>query len=142
MLTTANRCRTGRSIPEAPVGQPIVHFQDLRLTGRLLAPEGEEADLVLVQIHLTADQAIGPRLAERPTPPQQGHRAAAAAAPQENQPTARTLLQVQLPPARERLAVRGCLQPRRPLLEQGVNILPGMPLHVLEVGMPEARPDL
>src|SRR5271165_871542 len=102
MLTTANRCRTGRSLLEAPVGQPVVHFQDLRLTGRLLASQPEEADLVRVQIHLTAHQAVGPHLAERPVPSQQGYLAAAAAAPQENQPTARTLLQVQFPAGGER----------------------------------------
>src|SRR5207302_11099023 len=83
MLTSANRCRTGRSVLEPPVGQPVVYFQDLRLTGRFLAPQREEADLVLVQIHLAAHQTIGPHLAERPTPTQQGHLAAAVAAPQE-----------------------------------------------------------
>src|SRR4051812_45555281 len=109
MLTTASTSRTGRSILEAAVGQPIVHFQDLWLAGRLLAPEGEEADLVRVQkdgtelenfsppapftardrggkpgkvLKLTADQAVGPHLAQLPGLPQQGHLAAGVAAPQ------------------------------------------------------------
>src|SRR6266404_3901764 len=122
MLTTASRCRTGRSILEAPVGQPVVHFQDLRLTARLLAPQGEEAELVVVQVHFTAHQAIGPHLAELPGPPQQAYLAEAVAAPQVDQPTLRPFLQVQLPGFGERPTVRGCLDARRPLLPQGLDV--------------------
>src|SRR5438132_1539887 len=70
MLTSANTSRTGRSVLEAAVGQPIVHFEDLRLTDRLLATEGEEADLVLIQIHFTTNQAGGPPLAQTQAHPQ------------------------------------------------------------------------
>src|SRR5262249_53003090 len=66
MLTSANTCRTGRSVLEAAVGQPIVHFEDLRLTSRVLASKGEEADLVPIQIDLTTNQAVGPDLPQRP----------------------------------------------------------------------------
>ena len=52
ILTSASTSRTLQSVLEAPVGQPIVHFQDLGLTGRLLAAEAEEADRVPVQIDL------------------------------------------------------------------------------------------
>src|SRR5271157_3439980 len=142
MLTSANRSRTGRSVLEAAVGQPIVYFQDLRLTGRVLAPEGEEADLVLVQIHFTAHQAVGPHLAELPGLPQQGHLAEAAASPQVDQPALRPLLQVELPAPRKGPAVRGGLYPRRPLLPQRRDVLLGMPLQVLQASMLEAGPDL
>src|SRR5438105_745267 len=84
MLTSANRCRTGRSVLEAPVGQAVVHLQDSRLTGRFLAPQGEEADLVLVQIHLTANQAVGPHLPQWPGLPQQRHLAQVVASPQKD----------------------------------------------------------
>src|SRR5687767_12070483 len=116
MLTTANTCRTGRSVLEAPVGQPIVHFQDLRLTGRLLASQGEKTNLVLVQIDLTAHQAVGPHLAQLPALPQHRHRAVAVASSEVDQPTSGSLLQVQLPTGGERSAVGGGLDPRCPLL--------------------------
>src|SRR5687767_7129616 len=123
MLTSATRSRTGRSVLEAPVGQAVVHLQDLRLAGRLLPPKAEEADLVLVQIDLTANQAAGPDLAERPGLAQQDHRAVARAAPQVNQAAARPLLQIQFPAGGERPAIRGRLDPRRPLLPQGLDVL-------------------
>ena len=66
MLTSANTSRTERSVLEAAVGQPIVHFEDLRLTPRLLASEGEEADLIVGQIDFTTNQAVGPDLAAGP----------------------------------------------------------------------------
>src|ERR1700746_617775 len=97
MLTTANTCRTGRSVLEPPVGQPIVDLQDLRLTGRLFASQGEEADLVLVQIDLTADQAVGPHLPQIPGLPQQGHLTEAVASPQVDQPAPGALLQLERP---------------------------------------------
>src|SRR5438034_11539512 len=122
MLTSANRCRTVRSVLEAAVGQPIIHFQDLWLTGRFLAPEGEEADFILIQIHFTTNQAMGPDLAERPGLTQQGHLAQATTSPQVDQPATGPLLQVQLPACRERPTVWGCLQPRRPLLPPGLNV--------------------
>src|SRR5947209_19390095 len=123
MLTTANRSRTGRSVLEAPIGQPIIHFQDLWLTGRFLAAEGKEADLVSVQIDVTANQAVGPDLAKRPGLAQQDHRAVAIAPPQVNQPAARPLLQIQLPTRGEPPAVRIGLDSRRPLLPQGSGAL-------------------
>src|ERR1700726_4126184 len=125
MLTTANRCRTGRSVLEAPVGQPIVHLQDLRLAGRLLASQGEEADLVLVQMHFTANQTVGPHLAKLPSLPQQRHLAETAASPQENQPALGSLLQVELPSRGEGAAVWGCFDPRRPLLSHGLHVPTG-----------------
>src|SRR3954468_11079446 len=96
MLTSANTSRTGRSVLEAPVGQPIVHFEDLRVTSRLLATKGEEADLVLIQIHFTTNQAVGPHLAQGPGLAQQGHLAIAVASPQVDQPATGPLLQVKL----------------------------------------------
>src|SRR3954451_4168168 len=119
MLTSANTSRTARSVLEAPVGQPIIHFQDLWLTGRVLASKGEEADLVLVQIHLTAYQPARPDLADFPGMAQQVHLALSVAPPQVDQPAARSLLEVQPPVSRERPPARGRLDPRRPVLPQG-----------------------
>src|SRR5215831_12665008 len=141
MLTTANTSRTGRSVLESPLGQPIVHFPDQRLTGRLLASQGEEADLVLVQIDLTTNQAIGPHLPKIPGLPQQGHLAEAVASPQVDQPAPGSLLQVQFPARREGAAVRSRLDPRHPLLPQRLHVPPGTPLQVLQAGVLEARPD-
>ena len=42
------------------MGQPIIDFQELGLTSRLLA-QGEEADLVVIPIHFTTHQAVGAR---------------------------------------------------------------------------------
>src|SRR3954469_5175252 len=126
MLTSAITCRTGRSVLETPGRQPVIDFQDLGLTGRLLAPQREEAELVVVQIHFTANQSIGPHLPELPGPPQQDYLAEAAAAPQVDQLTPRPFFQVQLPSLGERPALRGGLQARRPLLPQGLDVLLGM----------------
>src|SRR6266498_4322784 len=142
MLTSANTSRTERSVLEAAVGQPIVHFEDLRLTGRLLAAQGEEADLVLVQIDLTTDQAVGPHLPERPGLPQYGHLAVGGASPQVDQPATGPLLQVELPANGEGTPVRAGLDPRRPLLAQGSDIPLGMALQARQVVVLEARPDL
>src|ERR1700745_1887101 len=106
MLTSANTSRTGRSVLEAPVGQPIIHFEDPRLTGRVLAAESEKADLVLIQIHCTTNQAVGPGLAQRPGLPQQCDRAQAIAASEIDHPAAWSLLQVELPAHGEGAAVR------------------------------------
>src|SRR5438132_1568162 len=133
MLTSANTCRTGRSVLEAAVGQPVVHFEDLRLTGRVLAAQGAEADFIIIQIDFTTNQAVGPDLAQRPGLPRQGDLAAGVAPPQVDQVAAGPLLQVELPAARDGAAVRGGLDPRRPLLAQGSDVPPGMPLQVLEV---------
>src|SRR3954447_13629242 len=119
MLTSANRSRTGPSVLEAAVGQPIVYLQDLRLTGRLLTPEGEEADLVTIQIDFTTDQAVGPELSQRPGLPEQDNLAAGVATPEVDQATRRPFLQVELPVPREAKAVRGALDPRRPLPTHG-----------------------
>src|SRR5215471_5777215 len=125
MLTTANTCRTGRSVLEPPVGQPIVHLQDLRLTGRLLTSQAEEADLVPVQIDITTDQAMGPHLPQIPGLSQQAHRAGAVASPEVDQPALRSLLQVQLPARREVATGWGCLDPRRPLPPQRLHMPAG-----------------
>src|SRR5438067_2067181 len=141
MLTSANTSRTGRSVLEAPSRESVIHFQELGLAGRLLAPQREEANLVGVEIHFTAHQAVGPHLAERPGPPQQSYFAEAAAAPQVDQPAARPVLQVQLPVGGESPAVWRRLQPRRPLLTQRLDVPPRAPLQALQVGVLEARPD-
>src|SRR5438270_12088563 len=109
MLTSANRSRTGRSVLEAPVGQPIIHFQDLWLARRVLASQGKEADLVLVQIHFTAHQAARPNRAHPPRPPQQGHLALSVGASQIDESAARSRLEVQLPVDGEGPAGRGRL---------------------------------
>src|SRR3954451_25377088 len=101
MLTSANTSRTGRSVLEAAIGKPIVHFADQGLTGGILAPQGEEADLVLIQIDFTTNQPVGPDLPEWPDLAQQSHRAGAVAAPQVDQVATRPLLQVELPLCRE-----------------------------------------
>src|SRR5271167_3281326 len=142
MLTSANTSRTDRSILETAVGEPIVHFQDLRLTGRLFPSEGEEADLILVQIHFTADQAVGPHLAEGPCLPQQCHLADAVTSPQVDQPASRPLFQLELPALRKGPTIRGGLDPRCPLLPQGSDVLLGMSQQLREVAMLETRPDL
>src|SRR5690348_11298375 len=118
MLTSANTSRTGRSVLKSPGRESVIHFQDLGLAGRLLAPQGEEADLVVIEVHFTAHQAVGPHLAERPRPPQQSYLAEAVAAPQKVQPAARPLLQIQFPVGGECPAVWRGLDPRRPLLTQ------------------------
>src|SRR3954451_400997 len=101
MLTSANTSRTGESVLEAAVGQAIVHLQDLRLAGRLLPPEGEEPDLVPVQIAFSTDEAAGPRQAQRPGLPQQNDLALGVAPPQVDQAAGVPLLQVELPVAGE-----------------------------------------
>src|SRR5947209_3674628 len=142
MPTSANTSRTGRSVLEAPVGQPIVHFEDLRLTPRLLASKGKEADLVPIQIDLTTNQAVGPDLAQRPGLAQQDDLAVGVASPQVDQPTTGPLLQVQLPVGREGATARGRLDPRRPLLAQGGDVSQGVPPQVLQVFVLEPRPHL
>src|SRR5437588_9400069 len=122
MPTSANTSRTGRSVLEAAVGQPVVHFENLRLAGRLLAAEGEAADLVLIQIHFTTNQAVGPHLAQVPGLAQQGHLTVAVASPQVDQPATGPLLQVELPAGGEDTPVRGALDARRPLLAQGSDV--------------------
>src|SRR4051812_32161076 len=109
MLTSANTSRTGRSVLKAAVGQAIVHLQDLRLAGRILASEGEEPDLILVQVHFAPDEATGPGQAQRPGLPEQDDLALGAASPQVDQPASGPLLQVELPVAREVAAIRGRL---------------------------------
>src|SRR4051812_7211125 len=101
MLTSANTSRTGGSVLEAAVGQAVVHFEDLRLTGRFLASEGEEADFIIIQIHFTTNQAAGPGQAERPGLPEQIDLAVAVTAPEVDQAAAGALFQVELPVARE-----------------------------------------
>src|SRR5947209_7205521 len=142
MLTSANRCRTAPSVLEAPVGQPVINLQGLGLAGRVFAPKGEEADLVPVQIHVTANQTIGPDCADPPGLPQQRYLALGVGSTQVDQPTTRPVLQVQLPDRREYPAVRGRLDARHALLAQRLHMPAGMLLQVLEVGVLEARPDL
>src|ERR1700689_5482495 len=142
MLTSANTSRTVRSVLEAPVGQPVIHLQDLWLARRLLTSESEEADLVLVKINVTADQAVGPQLAKRPAVPQQRHLTHSVGSPQVDHPAVRALLQMELPVPRERSTVWGGLDPRCSLPHQRRDVPLGMPLQVLQVGMLEAGPDL
>src|SRR5205807_3722365 len=113
MLTSANTSRTGRSVLEAAVRQPIVHFEDLRLTGWLLASQGEEADLVLVQIDLTTDQAVGPHLPQIPGLPQHGHLTVGVASLQVDQPPTAPLLPVELPASGAATPARPRPPPRR-----------------------------
>src|SRR5262249_1044258 len=127
MLTSANTSRTGRSVLEATVGQPIVHFADLWLTGRGLAPQGDEASLVPVRIHFTAGQAVGPGLTQGTELPQQGYLAVAVASPQVDQSAPWSLLQVELPAHGKGTAVRGGFDARRPVPAQGSDIPLGMP---------------
>src|SRR5262249_15820208 len=141
-LSSANTSRTGRSLPEPTVGQPIIHLEDPRLTGRLLASEGEEVDLVPTQIDLTADQPVRPDLTQRPGLPQHDHLAVGTAPPQVDQPASGPLPQVELPVAREGAALRGGLDPRRPLPEHGRDVLPGAVPQLRQVAVPEAGPDL
>jgi len=49
-----------QSVVEASVGQSVIHLQNHRLVGWLLASQGEETDLVLGQIDLAANQPVGP----------------------------------------------------------------------------------
>src|SRR5579872_6758088 len=105
MLTSATTFRTGRSVLEASGREPVIHFEDLGLTGRVLAPQREDAELVVVQIDLTPHQAIRPDLAQRPSPPQQAHLAQAAAAPQVDQLAPRPFLKLQSPAGGERPAL-------------------------------------
>src|SRR6266404_3210135 len=142
MLTSASTSRTGRSILEPTVGESIVHFQDLRLISRIFPSESAETDLILVQIHITADQAVGPHLTERPALPQQRHLAVAATPPQINQPPPRPLLQVEFPVLREGPTVRGGLDSCCAFLPQGSDVLLGMPQQDLQVAMQKAEPDL
>src|SRR3954462_10285974 len=101
MLTSANTSRTRRSGLEAAIGESIGYFADQGLIGGILAPQGEEADLVLIQIDFTTNQGVGPDLPQWPDRAQQDHRAVAVASPQVDQPATRPLLQVELPLCRE-----------------------------------------
>src|SRR6267142_429643 len=141
MLTSASTSRAGKSVLEPAVGEPVVHLQDLGLTGRVLAPKDEEADLVVVEIDVTANQAIGPHLAELPCPPEQCHGAGAVASPQVNQPATRPFLQLERPAGGESSAVRSSLDPCRPMLAQRLDVAPGTSLQTFEVGVLEASPD-
>src|SRR6266478_6459298 len=127
MLTSANTCRTGRSVLEAAVGQPIVHFQDLRLAGRVLASQGAEADFILLQIDFTTNQAVVPDSTQRPGLPQQGDLALGVAPPQVAPGPAGRFLQVGLPPGGEGAGVRGGLDARPALLEKGSKEPLGIP---------------
>src|SRR6478672_4011431 len=129
MLTSANTSRTGRSVLEAAVGQPIVPFEDLRLTGRLLATKGEEADLVLIQIHFTTNQAVGPPWTRGPGLAPQGPLTLAVAAPQGDQSAPGPLLQVELPAVGEGTPV-GAKQVDKKILTQPRIVT----RHLLRVG--------
>src|SRR5262249_34760551 len=141
MLTSASRFRTARSVLEAPVGQPVIHFEDLWLTGRVFASEAEEADLVSIQIDFTADQAARPHRAQRPGLAQQAHRALAITAAEVDQSPLGALLQVQFPVRRERPPTRRGFNPRRPALAQRLHVAARTPLQGLQVFVLEARPD-
>src|SRR5271166_7192485 len=133
MLTSANTSRTGESVLEATAGQAIVHFEDLRLASRFLASEGEETDFIHLQIHFATNEAAGPSQAERPGLPEQDDLALGVASPQVDQAASGPFLQVEFPVGREDAAIRGGLDPRCPLLEQGSNVLVRMPLQVCQV---------
>src|SRR5262249_44799979 len=122
MLTSANTSRTARSVLEAPIGQPIIHCQDLGLTGRVLASQGVKADLVTVQIHFTAHEPTRPDVADLPALAQQVPLPLRVGPPQVHQTAARSLLEVQLPVSGERPAGWGGLDPRRPVLPQGPDV--------------------
>src|SRR5262245_175267 len=141
MLTSASTSRTLQSVLEAPVGQAIIHFQDLWLTGRVLAPEGEEADFVTIQIHFTADQAARPHGAQRPGLAQQVHRTLAVTAAQVDQPALGAFLQVQFPARWEGPPPRRRFDPRRPALAQRPHVAARTPLQRLQVFVLQARPD-
>src|SRR5262249_5336213 len=141
MLTSANTSRTARSVLEAPIGQPILHFLDLRLAGRRLATKGEGADLVLVEIHFTAYQPARPDLADFPGVAQQAHLALRVGPPQVDQLAARPLLEVQLPVNRERPAAGGRLDPRRPVPSQGPHVSQRPLLKRRQAGVLPACPD-
>ncbi len=100
MLTSANTSRTRQSVLEATIGQSIVHFKDLRLTGRFLSSQREEADFVLIQRHFATNEAVGPHLAEWPGLPHQEHRSAVAiASPQIDHPLTGRFFSLSFQPA-------------------------------------------
>src|SRR5262249_5422863 len=131
----------GCSVAEAARGQPIIYFQDLRLTRRFFAAEAEEADLVEVEIDLTADQAVGPDQAQPPGLAPQAQGAVAIAASGVDQPPAGSLVQLQLPVRREGPALGGGLDPRRPMLAQGLHVTARPLLQGLQVLVLEPSPD-
>ena len=142
MLTSANRSRTGLSVLEAPIGQPIIYFQDLRLAGRILAPQAVEKEFVPIQIHVTTNQPVGPHLAQRPRLSQKADLTAGVASPQVDQAACGSLLQVEFPVGRESTPVWSRLDPRRSLSAQGRDVLLRMPLQVDQGLVLEAGPDL
>jgi hypothetical protein len=123
VLTSVNISRPERSVLEAAVGQPIVYFKYLRLTGWLLAPKGEEADLVLTRIHFPTNQAVGPYLTQWPGLAQEGRLAVAVIAPPVNQTAPGPLLQVELPAGGEGTPVWVGLDPRRLLVAAGLQCM-------------------
>src|SRR5262249_51993779 len=141
MLTSANRSRTGRSVLEAAVGQPIGYFQDLWLASRLPPPQAEEADLILVRIDLGADQPVGPDLRQRPGPAEQGNLALPVAPPEVNAPPGRPLARLELPPRREGPPAGRRFGPGGPAPPQRLHVSQGPPLRRAQVLVLEARPD-
>ena len=101
-----------RSLLEPPVGQPVGHLMEQRLSVRLAPPQGVEPDPAGVEIDLGADQPVSPRGVHLEPPAQQLDTALLTGPPQIDDPPARPRLQVQVPGLGERPAGRGrCSSP-------------------------------
>ncbi len=88
------RDSNSRSLLKPPAGQRVGDLAQLRLMLRLAASQGEEADLVRIEIDLGSDQAVRPQRFDLEVMAQQLDAALRVGAPQEDEPTLRPGLQV------------------------------------------------
>lgn len=111
----AGRSPRQRSVIELSAGQPIIHLQNHRLAGGVLAPKGEEADLVPASVDLTAGQPVGPNQAQRPSRTEHDDLAVGVGSPDVDHAPSGPLPQVRLPIAREPATAGSRIDPVRSL---------------------------
>ena len=105
------------------------------------AAEGEERNLVAVQVDLAADQPVRPRRTHRPIPPEQVHRTRRIRSPHIHHSTPWPGLQFQLPVLRKRTTGGSRLNPGRPMLSQGLHMPQRTILKMLQMGVLESCPN-
>ena len=115
---------------------------DERLFVRRVSAQPVAADLIGLQIHLGAHQAVKLQGIHFPTMTEYPDRSGVIRAAQVNDRSAGTLLHVQLPPLRKRTACGGLIIPRRPALLVGRHKPVAGGLEGGGAGVLETRPDL
>src|SRR6202035_4596914 len=100
-----------RSLGESPLGRLVGVRGDQRLPGRLASAQAVETDLLPVQIHHGADQAMNPGLADAEVMAQKGDVPARVGAAQENN-LSLELLEIEFPAAGDGRARRSGLDAR------------------------------